>query len=221
MAAQPVWTQGRDHVRRDLMLARMAQVLGLQEQSLRERLMVLARRSRSQARYEEAEEGGRKDEDSRVSADLRGRAERLILQVLMAWPERIEPTSRRLPADRMLSGSHRRLYEKLVEFEGRLKVEGVAVLWSHLDDEAVASLATDLVGGSQEAEQGENREKQEVLLEDALATLNRLSERDEIGELRRVSASDNEEEVRNALRKIRQLKQDKRGFLPPGMTAKH
>jgi len=227
VAAQPVWTQGRDTVRRDLMLARMAQVLGLQEQSLRERLMVLARRFRSQARYDEAEEGGRKDENSRFSADLRGRAERLILQVLMAWPERIGPTSRRLPADRIQTVVHRRLYEKLVEFEGRLTAEGVAVLWGHLDEEAVASLATDLAGRARETEdreereQREQREKQELLLEDALATLNRLSERDEMGQLRRVSASDNEEEVRSALRRIRQLKQDKHGFLPPGMTAEH
>jgi len=225
VAAQPVWTQGRDTVRRDLVLARMARVLGLQEQSLRERLMVLARRFRSQARYDGAEEGGRKDEDSRVSVDLRGRAERLILQVLMAWPERIEPTSRRLPADRIQTALHRRLYEKLVEFEGRLKAEGVAVLWSHLDDEAVVSLATDLVVGSQEAEETEEREereKQEVLLADALATLNRLSERDELAGLRRqIAASQTEEERRSALQKLQQLRQDKHGFLPPGMTARH
>ncbi|NIA22185.1 MAG: DNA primase [Anaerolineaceae bacterium] len=219
VAAQPAWAQGRDTVRRDLVLARMAQVLGVEQRSLRDRLVVLARRFRGQGRYDQGEEGGEKDEDSGISADLRGRAERLILQVLLAWPERIGPVSQRLSADCILTGLHRRLYEKLVEFEGRLQAEGLAVLWSHLEDQAVASLATDLAGLAPEAQ---DREKQDSLLEDALATLNRLSEREDLTRLRRqIAASQTEEERRAALQRLQQLRQNKHGFLPPGMTAEH
>ena len=93
------------------------------------------------------------------------------------------------------------------------------MLWGHLQDEAVARLASDLAGDVPDA--GPDREKLTTMLEDALATLNRLDERDELAKVRsQISAGENEEERREALRRLQQLRQDRHGFLPPGMTAK-
>lgn len=221
IAAQPAWSQGGDPLRRDLVLARMAQVLGVAEQSLRERLTALSRRAAGQARqYEQTDEPPADSPTDRgISADLRSRAERLILQVLMAWPERIAATAERWPPERMLAAAHQTLYGKLVELDRRLQDEGLPVLWGHLQDEAVARLASDLAGDVPDA--GPDREKLTTMLEDALATLNRLDERDELAKVRsQISAGENEEERREALRRLQQLRQDRHGFLPPGMTAK-
>jgi len=219
IAAQPAWTQGGDPLRRDLVLARMAQVLGVAEQSLRERLAALSRRAAGQARQYEQMDGLPADRptDREISSDLRSRAERLILQVLMAWPEQIAATAARRPPERIRLATHQTLYRKLVELDRRLQDEGLPVLWSHLQDEAVARLASDLAGDVPDA--GPDREKLTTMLEDALATLNRLDERDELATVRnQISAGENEEERRAALRRLRQLRKDSHGFLPPGMT---
>ncbi|MBN2582989.1 MAG: DNA primase [Planctomycetes bacterium] len=221
IAAQPVWSQGGDSLRRDLVLARMAQVLGVSEQNLRERLTELSRRAAGQSRQYDQMEGEEAENpaDMGISADLRSRAERLILQVLMAWPEQIAATGERLPSSRMAAATHRRLYEKLIELGRRLQSDGLLVLWGHLEDESVARLASDLAG--EVPEEGPDREKLTTMLEDALATLNRLNEREELAKLRsQISTGESEEERRAALQKLQQLRQDRHGFLPPGMTAK-
>jgi len=225
LAAQPAWSDSRDSLKRDLVLARMAGVLGIEETSLRERLSRLVRRARSRQRYEPGEKpsGSAKAATPARTDDLRSRAERLVLQVLMAVPERIAATSERLPPADVKEGEHRQLYEALIASADRLANEGLRVLWSHLEDDAVASLAADLAGSEELADAGDedrHREKAALLLEDALATLKRLSERDELAVVRdRLAASTTEEERRSALQRLQELRKDSQGFLPPGMAA--
>jgi len=225
LAAQPVWSQRHDGLKRDLVLARMASVLGVEERSLRERLSRLVRQGASRRHYDEPDQAvapARGPAPVR-SDDLRSRAERLVLQVLLASPGRIAATRERLPPADVKEDRHRRLYEALIALEDRLAADGLRVLWSHLEDQAVASLAADLAGSEEIAEAGDEDQqaaKAEVLLADALATLKRLSERDELAVVRdQLAASETEAERRAALQRLQELRKDSQGFLPPGMTA--
>jgi DNA primase len=228
LAAQPMWSQSRDSVKRDLLLARMATVLGVEEKSLRERLGRLVRQAASTARHEDevGTEEPQEVERSLRSDDLRSRAERLVLEVLLASPERIAATSEQLRPESVKDSRHRRLYETLISLREPLAAEGIGILWSRISDQAVAALAADLAGGQdvQREETEEDTEQQEhrsVLLSDALATLKRLSERDELAAVRRqLAASRTEEERRLALQKLQELRKDSQGFLPPGMAAR-
>jgi DNA primase len=228
LAAQPVWSQSSDRLKRDLLLSRMAAVLGIEQQSLRQRLGRLVRQARSTARYDDALDTSAPAPDPtepvpRVD-DLRSRAERLVLQVLLAAPDRIEGTCERLDPKDVRTGGHRRLYETLVTLKDRLASDGVSVLWSHLDDPATAELAANLAGSpeiSQIEASGAPQEKLEAMLEDALATLTRLAERDELVSLRnRVAAAENEEDRRTALQRLQELRKNSQEFLPPGRAGK-
>lgn len=223
IAAQPVWTERTDSLKRDLLLARMAEVLGIEEQGLRERLTRLIRQARSRPEYEERPEPAAEPDVERAD-DLRSRAERLVLQVLLASPARIPVIRERLrPAD-VQTDRHRRLYETLLECEAELASEGVKALWSRLNDESVAALAADLAAeepSGAEPKSEEQSHKLSVLLEDALATLKRLSEREELAELKdRFAASKTEEERRATLQKMQELRKKSQGFVPPGMAAR-
>jgi len=227
IAAQPIWSQSSDAVKRDLLLARMAGVLGIEEKSLRESLGRMVRQNRSAARYEE-EVGPGPQKTAEPAApprndDLRSRAERLVLETLLAAPERIAETRERLSPASVQHSVHRRLYEALLSLEDRLVAEGVSVLWSSLQEESVAALAAELVGNREAVadQDGEAEGKTETLLADALATLRRLSERDELAEVRqKLATSRTEEERRAALQRLQELRQNSQGFLPPGLAAK-
>ena len=228
LAAQPVWSQSSDRLKRDLLLSRMAAVLGIEQQSLRQRLGRLVRQARSTARYDDAVDTSAPAPDPSEPApradDLRSRAERLVLQVLLAAPDHIEGTCERLDPKDVRVADHRRLYETLVALKDRLASDGVSVLWSHLDDPATAELAASLAGSpeiSQIEASDAPREKLEAMLEDALATLTKLAERDELASLRsRVAAAENEEDRRTALQRLQELRKNSRGFLPPGLAGK-
>lgn len=225
IAALPLWLQKGDAVKRDLVLAKMAHVLGIEEKSLRETLGRLVRQNRSSARYEEdAGPSQPVDEPSPTRGDdLRSRAERLVLEALLASPQRIAGTRERLSPESVQDSVHRRLYETLLALEDRLVAEGVSVLWSRIEDEPVATLAADLVAGREAARDAESEEedKTETLLADALATLKRLSVRDELPDVRQeLSASRTEEERRAAAQRHTDLCNKGQGFLPPGRAAK-
>lgn len=242
LAAQPAWSQSQDSLKRDLLLARMASTLGIEERSLRERLSRLVRQARTRVRYDDrdaaedrrrrADESERHEQPELRIDGLRHRAERLVLEVLLGAPEKIRATSERFPPARVQTDSHRRLYEALIEYEELLQTDGVSVLWSHLEDERLVELAAGLSAGSTPAaetaglESGEDSgddpvdEKTEALLSDALATLGRLDARDELAAVReRLSGSMSEEDRRAALERFQELRKESRGFLPPGMRA--
>ncbi len=217
LAAQPAWGQNQDGLKRDLVLSRMAAVMGVEERSLRERLAELSKRARSQARREdEVGPGGREEEKSEPVADygsLRGRTERLILQVLVAAPQRIGETAARLPAEMMKYELHRKLYGQMVEMHEQLAAKGIGLLWGRLEEEPVAELAAELVGLEEEDE------KLAALLEDSLATLKRLNARDELEALRpNKAAAQSEEEDARMLRRVQELRQQSQGFLPSAGT---
>ena len=214
VAAQPVWVRTGDNLKRDLVLARMSAVLGVEEQSLRARLreLVRAARGRPQSEAPGGAEAERKPAGVAGAQDLQGRAERLVLKVLLALPGKIAVVRERLPPRDIKDDVHRRLYEKLLENQERLADEGVSALWSRLDDEALAALAADLASASDVGE------KADLLLEDARGVLKRLSERDEVAALRdKLGSSRSDEERRAALQRLQELRQGGGGgFLPPG-----
>jgi len=217
LAAQPAWTQNQDGLKRDLVLSRMATVMGVEERSLRERLAELSKRARSQARREDDPgPGGREEKKVEPAADygsLRGRTERLILQVLVAAPQRIGETAARLSAKQLKYELHRKLFAQMVEMQEQLAAKGIGLLWGRLEEEPVAELAAELVG--LEEEDG----KLAALLEDSLATLKRLNARDELEALRpNKAAAQSEEDDARMLRRVQELRQQSQGFLPSAGT---
>ena len=225
LAAQPVWSQSHDSLKRDLVLARMATVLGLEEKGLRERLGRLVRQAHTGRRYEE--DAPADGEPPVRSEDLRSRAERLVLEVLIGSPGRIAATCERLPPEHVKEDRHRRLYEALIALQERLVSEGVSVLWSHVDDASVASLAADLAGGEAPAGDTEAATAQDIeqreakataMLEGALATLKRLSDREEQAAVKgRLAAPETEAEQKEALARFGEIRRQSGGFSPRGV----
>jgi DNA primase len=220
LAAQPAWAQNQDGLKRDLVLARMAAVCGVEEQSLRERLGELAKRARSQSRREDGVGPGGKEEKEKAEPaadydDRRDKPERLILRVLLAAPQRIVEMAAKLPVDGMKYELHRKLYGQMVEMQEQLAEKGISLLWGRLEEEPVAELAAELVGLEEE------EEKLAALLEDSLAALKRLNARDELETLRPSTAgAQSEEEDARMLRRVQEaaLKhKDGKGPVPARM----
>jgi DNA primase len=217
LAAQPAWSQNQDGLKRDLVLSRMAAVMGVEERSLRERLAELGKRARSQARREdEVGPGGREEEKVEPAADYDKRRdvqERLILRVLLAAPQRIGETVARLPVDVMKYELNRKLYGQMVEMQEQLAAKGIGLLWGRLEEEPVAELAAELVGLEEE------EEKLVEMLEEALATLKRIEDCDELEAQRpRLAAPKSAEDETAMLRRVQELRQQSQGFLPSAGT---
>ncbi len=259
LAAQPAVTEMGDGLKRDLMLARMASVLGVEEKSLRQRLTQLARQLRRRPVYDDSGQaaatggsgsavavaaegdlsfesagqaegagggasavqhgalagGKRPVQGARQPMDeLRRRAERLILSVVLAAPAQIMRHGDRLSEELFLVDVHRRLFVTVDQLKGRMADEGHGVLWPHLQDTALMTLASELINEEPPLD------RMDVMLEDALVALDRLRARDELEALRRqASEGASEEERRQALHQLHALRGQRSGFLPPGMRS--
>ena len=244
LAAQPAVMDTTDGLKRDLLLARMASVLGLEEKSLRQRLTEMARQARRRPADASSDgvagggrsggaavgrssedllsggDGGRGGRENRPVApaapaameELRRRAERLILAVVLSAPAQIDRHGDRLGEGVFEDAVHRRLYATVSELRERMAIEGQGIIWPHLQDTALMTLASELINEEPPLD------RIDVMLEDALSTLDRLRDRDELAVLKRQASEGASEELRReALVKLHALRGVGGGFLPPGV----
>lgn len=234
LAAQPALTEGGDGLKRDLLLAHMASVLGIEERNLRLRLKELAQRQRRRAAdYGDSspvqggavaadQHGGSPAQNSGGTADerldeLRRRAERLILSIVLAAPAQLVRHADRLDERIFGDERHRRLFVAVRELGERMAEEGQGIIWPHLQDTALVTLAAELIDDEPPLD------RLDVMLEDALSTLQRLRAGQELAALKRQAAEgESEQDRRAALMKLQTLRASGGaggGFLPPGVRS--
>lgn len=239
LAAQPALTESGDGLKRDLLLAHMASVLGIEERNLRRRLKELAQRQRHRAAdYGESSsasgEAGAADRRGEGPAavsgqltggtvdepldELRRRAERLILSIVLAAPAQLVRHDEKLDERIFQDQRHRQLFVVVRELGERMADEGQGILWSHLQDTALVTLASELIDDEPPLD------RLDVMMEDALSTLQRLRTGQELAALKRQAVEGaSEQDRREALMKLQTLRASGAsgggGFLPPGIRS--
>ena len=211
LAQAPVFAGEEANVRRDLLLGRISQALGIRSESLWAELRRLRRRAR---RPDEAQAP---PETPAAGHGKRWIAERELLTALVCQPTRADDVAGRLPPEKIDDADFRRLYEAMLARPDRRDRDIQGVLRG-IEDAELASLAVQLYDRGEAIEAC--RKETDTgggplarLLDETLRTLEALAAEEKLAARGRVATEAGGDE--QAFRAFAEARKKQQGFLPP------
>ncbi|MGB3194261.1 MAG: hypothetical protein WBC39_03100, partial [Phycisphaerae bacterium] len=211
LAQAPVFAGEEATVRRDLLLGRVSQALGIRSESLWAELKRMRRRAR---RPDEAQAPA---ETPAAGHGKRWIAERELLTALVCQPTRADDVAGRLPPEKIQDADFRRLYEAMLARPDRRDRDIQGVLRG-IEDAELASLAVQLYDRGEAIEAC--RKETDTgggplarLLDETLRTLEELAAEEELAARGRVATEAGDDA--QAFRDFAEARKKQQGFLPP------
>jgi len=210
----PALASGEANVRRDLILARVSQALGISAEAL------WAELARARRRRPTAETGGAKTPPA-AGRGRRWPAERELLTALVCRPSRADDAAARVPPAQVEDTAFRRLYETILARPARRDRDVQAALRG-IEDADLASLAVELYERGegieacrQEADTGAGPLAQ--MLEKALAAIEQLDRQEDLATRERAARLAKQDS--QALKEFTEGRKAQQGVMP--RTATH
>jgi len=211
VAQAPVFAGEEANVRRDLLLGRIGQALGIRSESLWAELKRMRRRARR------PDEAAAPAETPAAGHGKRWTAERELLTALVCRPTRADDVAGRLPPEKIQDADFRRLYEAMLARPDRRDRDIQGVLRG-IEDADLASLAVRLYDRGEAIEAC--RKETDTgggplarLLDETLRTLEELAAEEDLAARGRVATSSGDDA--QAFRDFAAARKKQQGFLPP------
>jgi DNA primase len=211
LAQAPVFAGEEANVRRDLLLGRIGQALGIRSESLWAELRKTRRRARR------ADDAAPAETPPAAARGRRWIAERELLTALVCRPTQADEVAGRLPPEKIEDAAFRRLYEATLARSNRRDRDIQGVLRG-IEDAELASLAVDLYDRGEAIEAC--RKETDTgggplarLLDETLGALEELAAEEELAARGRVATEGGGDA--QAFRDFAEARKKRKGFLPP------
>ena len=224
LAKVPSLARPETSLRRELLMKKISNALGISEEVLRAEL---ARLSRGAAIGFHEEEGRNLVSGPSEVGKARWAIERELLTVLVKEPSRlggqldgrapklgVDPSGP-APQD-FVEPAHKELFSVLVRAAAEVQDGEIGGVVALIENEEVSSLAVELFSAAEE------KGSLDTIWDGAIAALKRLRESDTYRQHRDAvkKVNNDDEEEKRALRAIQEVRQDVHGFLPPNIARK-
>ena len=214
LARAPALASGEATVRRDLLMARVGQVLGISPEALWGELARLRRRPAP------ADAAGTEPQPP-AGRGRRWPAERELLTALVCRPSCADEAAARVPPDQVEDAAFRRLYEAILARPAR-RDRDVQAAVRDIEDADLAGLVVQLYergeaidASRREADTGPGPLAR--LLDEALRVMEELRKEDELAARSRTAREDQRDDS-DTLRAFAEVRKARQGFLPPAVT---